>query len=716
MRGIGISKRRLALIAAFWAAAAQAPAQSPPPGFKFSYQSAGVSAVAIANGDTIQFPVTPVGSSSAVTLVIASTYPSTWTVTRATATGPGFAALGAGIPVPANGASSFLITSTPSAVGAFNGGLSVTLSNAAGESVNVSFTLSATGLSGVLMSYTLNSGNQTLLSDRGVIPFPLTPVNTASNALFAVSNRTSAPITLNSALISGTAFRTVGLPLLPLQIAVGQEVRFTISFTPTDSSVTSGALLLTIGGSTSTIELTGRGSGPVLSYESGDGSSFTPLSPGAAISFGSADVNTGQSRVTVRVQNSGNLAAQLAGISSSRVDFQLPDLPRFPATIAAGESLSFSILFAPRIAGQVNGTLSIGGAVFQMTGTALGSSFSVTLVTATQRTPIAVGNSANLAPTAIGNRQPFLLEIANVGNQEGTITSLRLLGGGFAITKAPSLPVTLLAGEAIQVEAVFAPTVTGIVNGSVFVQEQGYGLIVTATAPPPAPSLTFTNVSPTMAPLLQPALGLTLAGPYPHDLEGILTISFASKGLGDDPNIQFVAGARFVPFKIPANSTAAVFGGGAQAAPFQTGSIAGVITLSVTLSVGSYNLTADAPREYAIAIPAAAPVIYSVELLGQSATAVNLLIKGYSTSRSVQQVSLELAPNVGAILQTTSLRANVESAFNTWFKSSGGQSFGSQFALTLQLNVTGSVSAIKSVTVTATNDEGSSTPSSLALN
>jgi hypothetical protein len=394
----------------------------------------------------------------------------------------------------------------------------------------------------------------------------------------------------------------------------------------------------------------------------------------------------------------------------------LPDLPRFPAPIGAGETLSFSIVFAPRTAGQVNGTLTIGSAVFQMTGTALGSSFSVTLVTATQRTPIAVGNSASLPATAIGNQLPFLLEIANVGNQEGTITSLRLLGGGFAITKAPSLPVTLLAGEAIQVEAVFAPTVTGIVNGSVHVQEQGYGLLVTATPPPPAPALTFTNVSPQMSPLLQPALGLTLAGSYPHDLDGILTISFASKGLGDDPNIQFVAGARFVPFKIPANSTRAVFGGGAQAAPFQTGSIAGVITLSVTLSVGSYNLTADGPLDYSIAIPAAAPVIYSVELLGQSATAVNLLIKGYSTSRSVQQVSLELAPNVGAILQTTSLSANVENPFNTWFKSSGGQSFGSQFALTLQLNVTGSVAAIKSVTVTAANDAGTSAPSSLVLN
>lgn len=711
-----MTNRRFALIATLWAAAAQALAQSPAPGFKFAYQSAGSSAVAVANGDTIQFPVTPVGSSSAVTLVIASTFPTPWTVTRATASGPGFATAGAAIPVPANGVSSFLISSTPSAVGAFRGSLLLTLSNAAGESIDVSFTLSATGLSGVLLSYTLNSGNQTLLADGGAIPFPPTPVNTTSNALFAVSNRTAAPIALNSALISGTAFRTVGLPLLPLQIAPGQEVRFTISFTPADTAVASGRFLVTIGGSVSTIELTGQGSGPDLKYEFGAGSTFSALSPGAAIPFGSADVNTGQTRVTVRVRNSGNLAGQISGISSSRVDFQLQDLPRFPATLAIGETLSFSILFAPRTAGQLTATLGIGNASFQMTGTALGAGYSVTLLATDQRTLIVPGGSATLPGTAIGNRQPFVLEIANIGNQEGKITTLRMLGGGFAITRAPSLPVTLAAGEAIQVEAVFAPAVTGIVNGSVQVQDQAYGLIVTATPPPAVPTLSFTNVSPRMSPLLQPALGLTLAAPYAHDLEGLLTISFASKGLGDDPSVQFIAGARFVPFKIPANSTRAVFGGGAQAAPFQTGSIAGVITLSVTLSVGAYNVTADAPLEYAIDIPAAAPVIYSVELLSQSTTAVNLIVKGHSASRSVRELSLELAPNVGAILQTTALRANVENTFDTWFKSSVGQSYGSQFALTLQLNVTGSVSAIKSVTVSAANAEGSSSPVSLALN
>lgn len=716
MKGIGITHCRFAVIAAFLSAAAPAFAQSPLPGFKFAYQSSNGSAVSVTNGDTVQFPVTPLGSSSAVTLVITSTYPSTWTVTRAATSGPGFVTLGAGIPVPANGVSSFLISSTPPAVGAFSGALSMTLSNAAGESVNVSFALSVTGLSGVLMSYTLNAGNQTLLTDGGAILFPVTPVNTTANALFAVSNRTSAPVALNSALVSGTGFRTVGLPLLPLQIAAGQEVRFTISFTPTESSVASGTMLLTIGGIASRIELSGQGSGPVLSYEFGADSAFTPLSPGGAISLGSADVNSGQSKVTIRVRNSGNLAAQIPGISSSRVDFQLPDVPRFPVSIAAGETLTFSILFAPRTAGQLNGTLNIGSATFQMTGTALGSSFSVTLLAVNQRTLIAVGGSATLPSTAIGNRQPFLLEIANVGNREGAITTLRLLGGGFSITKAPTLPVTLGPAETIQVEAVFAPTVTGIVNGSVQVQDQAYGLIVTASPPPPVPALTFTNVSPQMSPLLQPALGLTLAGAYPLDMEGVLTISFISKGLGDDPNVQFISGARFVPFKIPANSTRAVFGGGAQAAPFQTGSIAGVITLAATLSVGSFNLTADAPLAYDIVIPTAPPVIHSVELLSQSATAVNLLIKGYSTPRSVQQLSLELAPNVGAILQTTALRANVETPFNTWFKTAAGQSFGSQFALTIQLNVTGSVSAMKSVTVSAMNEDGVSTPSILALN
>ncbi len=716
MRGIRINHCGFWIAAALLASAAQAPAQSPAPGFRFAYQSAGGSAVPVTNGDTISFPVTPIGSSSAVTLVITNTSNSAWTVTRSTTSGQGFATLGGSIPVPANSASSFLITSTPPSVGTFSGRLSITLSNTAGESLEYSFSLSATGLSGVLLSYAFNQGNQTLLSDGGAIPFPVTPVNTPANALFAISNRTSAPVTLNSVLISGTSFRTVGLPLLPLQIAAGQEIRFTVSFVPEAAAVATGTLLLTVGGNVTSIGLSGQGAGPVLSYEFGADSTFAPVSSGAALAFADAEVNSGQNTAVMRIQNSGNLAGQIAGIASSSANFQLLDLPGFPATIAPGATLSFRIRFAPRTAGRLTGTLTVGSAVFLMTGTGLGSSFSVTLVTTAQRTPIAVGGSASLPNTAIGSRQPFVLEIANVGNQEGAITNLRLQGGGFSVTRAPSLPVTLAAGESIQLEAVFAPNVTGIVNGSLLVDNLGYGIIVTATPPPPLPAFTFTNVSPQMSPLVQPALGLQLASAYPYDLDGILTISFDSKELGDDPNVQFVSGARFVSFRIPANTTRAVFRNGAQAAPFQTGSIAGVITLSVTLSVGTYNLTADAPLAYPIVIPPGAPVLYSVELLSQSTTAVNLIIKGYTTARSVQKISLEFVPNVGAILQTTALTADVGETFKTWFRSTAGQSFGSQFALTLRLNVAGSVAAIKSVTVSASNEEGSSSPSTLALN
>ncbi len=716
MRGIRFNNCYFAIFAALLAVAAPVAAQPAVPGFRFAFQSAGGPAVVLADGDTISFPVTPVGSSSAVTLVISSTFNSAWTVTRSTTSGTGFATLGGTIPVPANSAASFLVSSTPPSVGSFSGRLSITLSNAAGESRDFSFALSSTGLSGVLLSYTLNSGNQTLLAEVGSISFPVTPINTAANALFSVSNRTSAPVTLNSVLVSGAQFRTVGLPLLPLQIAAGQEVRFTVAFTPEAATVASGTLLLTIGGSVTSIGLSGLGAGPVLSYELGVDSTFITIAPGTPISFPDADANSGQSTVTMRIQNSGNLAGQIPAIASSSVNFQLLDLPGFPATIAPGANLSIRIRFAPRSAGRLTGTLSIGTAVFPMTGIALGSSFSVTLVTTSQRTPIPVGGSATLPNTAIGSRQPFVLEIANVGNLEGALTSLRLLGGGFSLTRAPSLPVTLAAGGSIQLEAVFAPSITGIVNGSVIVENQGYGLIVTATPPPPLPEFTFTNVSPRMSPLVQPAFGMQLGAPYPYDLEGVLTISFDSKELGDDPNVQFISGARFVSFRIPANSTRAVFRNGAQTAPFQTGSIAGTITLSVTLSVGTYNMTADAPLAYNITIPPAAPVIYSVELLSQSTTGVNLIIKGYTTARSVQKISLEFAPNIGAILQTTALSANVEDTFKTWFRSSAGQSFGSQFALTLRLNVAGSVAAIKSVTVSASNEEGSSAPSTLALN
>jgi hypothetical protein len=83
----------------------------------------------------------------------------------------------------------------------------------------------------------------------------------------------------------------------------------------------------------------------------------------------------------------------------------------------------------------------------------------------------------------------------------------------------------------------------------------------------------------------------------------------------------------------------------------------------------------------------------------ESSTSLTLLIVGHSTPRSVQQLSFQFNPATGASLQTKTLTADVSTQFDTWFQSTSGISFGSQFAATVQLNVSGTLSSIRRLPV-----------------
>jgi hypothetical protein len=73
-----------------------------------------------------------------------------------------------------------------------------------------------------------------------------------------------------------------------------------------------------------------------------------------------------------------------------------------------------------------------------------------------------------------------------------------------------------------------------------------------------------------------------MAAPQPLVLSGQLTLTFTpnAENPSDDPAVQFVSGGRTVSFTIPANTTRGMFAGVPDVA-FQTGSVAGTITLSV---------------------------------------------------------------------------------------------------------------------------------------
>jgi hypothetical protein len=164
-----------------------------------------------------------------------------------------------------------------------------------------------------------------------------------------------------------------------------------------------------------------------------------------------------------------------------------------------------------------------------------------------------------------------------------------------------------------------------------------------------------------------------------------------------------------------------VFGLSDSQIRFQTGTVAGNITLAATFATdGGINLTATSVPATTILVRPAAPRISSVQLASRTTAAFTVVITGYSPTRSVNTMDFTFTPfvdpnNKDLKLDTTSAILTVSGPFGVWYQSAASQTFGSLFTATVTFNVRGNIEAIQSLAVTMTNNVGTSNSGSVAL-
>ncbi|MBI5084455.1 MAG: putative Ig domain-containing protein [Acidobacteria bacterium] len=225
------------------------------------------------------------------------------------------------------------------------------------------------------------------------------------------------------------------------------------------------------------------------------------------------------------------------------------------------------------------------------------------------------------------------------------------------------------------------------------------------------PQVTFTNLGPSSAPGSQLSFGLAAARPYQLDIQGVVTLSFKPDAGFDDPAVQFASGGRSMTFNIGAGSTVAGFG--VPQVALQTGTVAGLITLTLSLNVDGVNVTPSPAPVQTIRIDAAAPVITRLDL-NKTTSGFELVVYGFATSRQVAQALVKLAPAPGVTLPATDYPIAVSQVFTAWYGDSASAPFGSQFRLVLPFAVS-DPAAIVSATVTLSNAQGSSGPATASF-
>ena len=157
---------------------------------------------------------------------------------------------------------------------------------------------------------------------------------------------------------------------------------------------------------------------------------------------------------------------------------------------------------------------------------------------------------------------------------------------------------------------------------------------------------------------------------------------------------------------------------GSPQALFQVGTISGKILFTATFAVASVDLTgggSTAPTKTST-IAAVGPVISSLKLGARTTNSIEVLVSGYSNTRELSQMVFTITGTPNSKITTGTVTANVQSAFAGWYQGTASQTYGSQFTASVVFNITGDLTTLQSIGVTATNGKGTSAAQSITVN
>ncbi len=197
------------------------------------------------------------------------------------------------------------------------------------------------------------------------------------------------------------------------------------------------------------------------------------------VSFGSVAVG-GTSSQTVVLSNTAGATVTVSQATVTGTGFAASGLS-LPLTLSSGQSVSFSVTFAPTASGSVSGSLSLAS-------NATDSTLAVILSgTGTTQTLSMSPATLSFGDVLIGSTSVLPVVATNTGTTSITLSQATISGTGFSFT-GPSLPVTLASGQAASFSVTFAPTTGGNVTGSLSV-------VSTASNSPTSSSLSAAGVN-----------------------------------------------------------------------------------------------------------------------------------------------------------------------------------------------------------------------------
>jgi len=283
------------------------------------------------------------------------------------------------------------------------------------------------------------------------------------------------------------------------------------------------------------------------------------------LNFGTVSIGQLETQA-VTITNTGQTSATITAISVTNSEFLVSGID-LPLALAAGQSVSVSIIFAPTATGNTHGRVifSSNASNPNLQLYVLGSGATAEVLTASP-------SSLSFGQVAVGTSATLPVALTNPGASAETLTALQLSGTGFSVS-GPTFPLALSPGQSLTLDVTFSPQTSSVASGSILISGPNLNVPLTGTGvtvgqltlSPTALSFGNVNVGTSMT---QP-LSLSATG-------GTVIVSSASSS-----NSQFsISGASF-PLTIAAGQNTTI---DAVFSPSQSGASSGTVTFASTAS------------------------------------------------------------------------------------------------------------------------------------
>ena len=540
----------------------------------------------------------------------------------------------------------------------------------------------AAGVSGAALAGTFayNPAAGTMLTAGShVLSTTFTPTDTTDY------NTNTAQVTIQ---VNTPAASTVAIQESANPIAFGKSETLTAVVTGSDGKPFSGG----------TASFTSDGT-PIGSATVANGSAFISIS----------SLTAGAHQIAVSYNN-GSLPAPLTGSAALTVNKATPVLAwATPAAIFTITPLSSTQLDAT--ATGVNGAALAGTFVYNpAAGTTLSQGAQTLSTTFTPADTADYTTATAQVTIQVGYSTISIAAVSPGTTQLGTTAlPITITGGGFTSTSVAQINGTAVA-TTVQSSSAIAATIPAAdlanprtLKITVYDPASKFSSnVVQFTVTAPAANITF-SISPTTASGEQPTITIGLNSPYPSDLQGTLILTFSPNGNGvDDPAIQFSTGGRTLNFTVPAGTTTT------PQVALQTGTVAGTITVTLTLTAGGVDVTPEGLAPITLVIAASAPVITSVTFTSSSNGLITVVVSGFSNTRDMEQAEFVFTGTDASHLNSSKVEVPVTGLFGPWYSSSASDQYGSEFTYTQNFQLSKPDAGITGASVTLANSVGAS--------